>query len=80
VTADGNSLIVDNTVLDKLFTVNSVTGASALINVAGLIPNSMDGLLLQGASPITATITSPLFDDPTTVAKYRDHLALPDGQ
>jgi hypothetical protein len=33
-TADGNTLIVDNTVLDKLFTVNPVTGASAPINVA----------------------------------------------
>lgn len=48
-TADGNTLIVDNTVLDKLFTVNLVTGASAPINVAGLIPNSMDGLLLAGS-------------------------------
>src|SRR6476469_10109139 len=35
-TADGNSLLVDNTVLDKLFTVNPVKGASAPINVAGL--------------------------------------------
>ena len=49
-TADGNTLIVDNTVLDKLFTVNPATGASAPINVAGLIPNSMDGLLLQRSS------------------------------
>jgi hypothetical protein len=102
-TADGNTLIVDNTVLDKLFTVNPATGASAPINVAGLIPNSMDGLLLQGSSlgvventantvirvtlshdlssgTITSTITSPLFDDPTTVAKYGDELALPNGR
>lgn len=102
-TADGNTLIVDNTVLDKLFTVNPVTGASAPINVTGLIPNSMDGLLLQGSSlwvventantvirvtlshdlssgTMTATITSPLFDDPTTVAKYGDDLALPNGR
>jgi hypothetical protein len=49
-TADDNTLIVDNTVLDKLFTVNPVTGASAPINAAGLIPDSMDGLLLEGAS------------------------------
>ena len=102
-TADGNSLIVDNTVLDKLFTVNPATGASAPISVAGLIPNSMDGLLLERSSlwvventantvirvtlshdlssgTITSTITSPLFDDPTTVAKYGDELALPNGR
>ena len=102
-TADGNTLIVDNTVLDKLFTVNPVTGASAAINVAGLIPDSMDGLLLEGASlwvventantvvrvtlshdlssgTITSTITSPLFDNPTTAAKYGDELALPNGR
>jgi len=102
-TADGNTLIVDNTVLDKLFTVNPATGASAPINVAGRIPSSMDGLLLQGSSlwvventantvirvtlshdlssgTITSTITSPLFDDPATVAKYGDELALPNGR
>jgi hypothetical protein len=102
-TADGNTLIVDNTVLDKLFTVNPVTGASAAINVAGLIPDSMDGMLLKGSSlwvventantvirvtlshdlssgTITSTITSPLFDNPTTAAKYGDELALPNGR
>jgi hypothetical protein len=102
-TPDGNTLIVDNTVLNTLFTVNPVTGASAPITVAGLIPNSMDGLLLEGSSlwvventanavirvtlsrdlssgTITSTITSPLFDDPTTVAKYGDELALPNGR
>jgi hypothetical protein len=102
-TADGNTLIVNNTVLDKLFTVNPVTGASAAINVAGLIAGSMDGMLLKGSSlwvventantvirvtlshdlssgTITSTITSPLFDDPTTVAMYKDELALPNGR
>jgi hypothetical protein len=29
---------------------------------------------------ITTTITSPLFDDPATVAKYGDDLALPNGR
>jgi hypothetical protein len=29
---------------------------------------------------ITSTITSPLFDDPTTVAKYGNELALPNGR
>ena len=89
--------------LDRLFTVNPVTGASAAINVASLIPNSMDGMLLEGSSlwvventsntvirvtlshdlssgTIISTITSPLFDDPTTVAKYGDELALPNGR
>jgi sugar lactone lactonase YvrE len=102
-TADGNTLIVNNTVLDKLFTVDPLTGASAAINVAGLIPGSMDGMLLEGSSlwvventantvvrvtlsrdlssgTITSTITSPLFDDPTTIAMYGDELALPNGR
>jgi hypothetical protein len=90
-------------VLDKLFAVNPVTGASAAINVAGLIPDSMDGMLLEGSilwvventantiirvtlshdlssGTITSTITSPLFDDPTTAAKYGGELALPNGR
>ena len=102
-TADGSTLIVNNTVLDKLFTVDPATGASAPIDVAGLIPGSLDGMLLQGRSlwvvenvantlirvtlrpdlssgTITSTITSSLFDDPTTVAKYGDRLALPNGR
>ena len=101
-TADGATLIVDNTVLNELFTVNPVTGASAPVDVAGLIPNSLDGMLLQGRSlwivedantlirvtldlglssgTITSTITSPLFDAPTTVAGFGDRLALPNGR
>ena len=102
-TADGSTLIVDNTVLDELFTVDPVTGASAPIDVAGLIPGSLDGMLLQGRSlwvvegvantlirvtlspdlssgTITSTITSSLFDSPTTVAKYGDRLALPNAR
>jgi hypothetical protein len=86
-----------------LFTVNPVTGASAPINISGLIPGSLDGMLLQGRSlwaventantlirvalspdlstgTITSTITSPLFDDPTTLAKFGDRLALPNGR
>ena len=80
-----------------------VLAAHGAFSTAGLIPNSMDGLLLQGSSlwvventantvirvtlshdlssgTMTATITSPLFDDPTTVAKYGDDLALPNGR
>jgi hypothetical protein len=102
-TADGSTLIVNNTVLNKLFTVNPVTGASAPIDVAGLIPGSLDGMQLQGRSlwvvedpantlirvtlspdlssgTITSTITSSLFDEPTTVAKFGDRLALPNGR
>jgi hypothetical protein len=102
-TADGSTLIVNNTVLDKLFTVNPITGSSAPIDVARLIPNSMDGLLLRGSTlwvventantvirvtlshdlssgTITSTITSPLFDDPTTVARFGDEFALPNGR
>ena len=41
---------MDNTVLDKLFTVNPATGASAPINVVGLIPDSIHGMLLEGSS------------------------------
>src|SRR4029077_20004618 len=36
-TTDGSALIVDDTVLDRLFTVNPVTGASAPVDVSGLI-------------------------------------------
>jgi len=102
-TADGSTLIVDNTALNKLFTVDPVTGASAPVNVAGLIPGSLDGMLLQGeklwvvenvanmliqvalspglsSGTITSTITSPLFEDPTTVAKFGDRLALPNAR
>jgi len=102
-TADGSTLIADNTVLDKLFTIDPATGASAPVDVAGLIPGSLDGMLLQGRSlwvvegvantlirvtlspdlssgTITSTITSSLFDSPTTVAKYGDRLALPNAR
>jgi len=102
-TADGSTLIVDNTALNKLFTVDPLTGASAPVNVAGLMPGSLDGMLLQGGrlwvvenvantliqvtlSPdlssgtITSTITSPLFEDPTTVAQFGDRLALPNAR
>ena len=102
-TADGSILIVDNTALNKLFTVDPLTGASAPDTVAGLIPGTMDGMLLQGrrlwiveglantliqvtltsdlsSGTITSTITSPLFEVPTTVAQFGDLLALPNGK
>jgi sugar lactone lactonase YvrE len=102
-TADGSTLIVNNTALNKLFTVDPATGASAPVNVAGLIPGSLDGILLQGrrlwavegvantliqvtltsglsSGTITSTITTPLFDEPTTVTKFGDRLALPNAR
>ena len=47
-TADGATLIVNHTALGALFTVNPATGASATIDVDGLIPGTLDGLLLAG--------------------------------
>ena len=47
-TADGSTLIVAHTVLGALFTVDPATGASAPIAVDGLIPLTMDGILLVG--------------------------------
>ena len=47
-TADGSTLIVGHTVLGAVFTVDPATGASAPIAVDGLIPPTLDGLLLVG--------------------------------
>jgi hypothetical protein len=47
-TANGATLIVNHTALGGLFTVNPATGASAAIDVDGLIPGTLDGLLLAG--------------------------------
>ena len=47
-TGDGSTLIVNHTSLGKLFTVDSATGESAEITVAGLLPGTLDGLLLAG--------------------------------
>lgn len=47
-TANGAILIVNHTALGALFTVNPATGASATIDVDGLIPGTLDGLLLAG--------------------------------
>ena len=45
---DGRRLIVNHTALGALFTVNPVTGASRPIEVSGLAPGTLDGLLLEG--------------------------------
>jgi sugar lactone lactonase YvrE len=47
-TADGATLIVNHTALGQLFTINPATGASAAIDVDGLIAGTPDGLLLAG--------------------------------
>ena len=47
-TADGSTLIVNHTGLGKLFTIDSHTGVSAELAVEGLIPRTLDGLLLVG--------------------------------
>jgi hypothetical protein len=47
-TDDGSTLIVNHTVLGALFTVDPATGASAPIAVEGLLPFTLDGLLLAG--------------------------------
>jgi hypothetical protein len=39
---------VNHTALGALFTVDPATGASAAIDVDGLIPGTLDGLLLAG--------------------------------
>jgi sugar lactone lactonase YvrE len=47
-TPNGSTLIVDHTALGKLFRVDPATGASTAITVEGLIPGTLDGLLLSG--------------------------------
>ena len=47
-TPNGATLIVNHTALGALFTVDPATGASAPIDVAGLVPGTLDGQLLAG--------------------------------
>jgi hypothetical protein len=47
-TSDGSTLIVNHTALGRLFTIDPATGASDAIDVAGLMPDTLDGLLLAG--------------------------------
>jgi sugar lactone lactonase YvrE len=99
-TPDGRTLIVNNSQLGALFTINPRTGASASIAVDGLIPGAPDGLLLTSRhtlwvvensantlvrvrlsadlsrGTIRATVTSPRFEFPTTVAKHGDDLGV----
>jgi hypothetical protein len=47
-TPDGSRLIVNHTALGQLFTLDPVTGVSEAIEVDGLIPGTLDGILLAG--------------------------------
>jgi sugar lactone lactonase YvrE len=47
-TADGSRLIVNHTALGELFTVDPASGASEAIDVDGLIPGTLDGIVLAG--------------------------------
>lgn len=47
-TRDGSRLIVNHTALGQLFMVDPVTGVSEAIDVEGLVPGTLDGLLLAG--------------------------------
>lgn len=49
-TPDGSTLIVNHSALGALFTVDPATGVSEAIDVDGLIPGTLDGLLLTGRS------------------------------
>jgi sugar lactone lactonase YvrE len=47
-TRNGRTLMVNNTALGALFTVDPRTGASRAVGVDGLVPGTPDGLLLAG--------------------------------
>lgn len=47
-TPDGSTLIVGNSALGRLFTVDPATGASAVVEVDGIVPGTPDGLVLSG--------------------------------
>jgi sugar lactone lactonase YvrE len=47
-TPDGSTLIVNHSALGQLFTVDPATGVSEEIDVDGLVPGTLDGLLLAG--------------------------------
>lgn len=92
-TEDGKTLIVVNSTLGKLFTVDAATGASAEIDLGGASVTAGDGLWLEDdllyvvrnrlnqlavfelddddeptSAALVDTITSPLFEVPTTMA------------
>ena len=107
--ANGRTLIVINSATGKLFTVDAMTGESALINVDGMTFPTGDGILLNGSTlfvlqngnPSTVaanqidviklrhhrsegrlidTITNPLFETATTLARRGDLLVTVNSQ
>ncbi len=104
-TNDGRTLIVVNSTLGKLFTVDARTGASAEIDLGGASVSAGDGLWLEGdelyvvrnqlnqiavfelgdddrptVAELVRTITSPLFEVPTTMAIAGGRLAVVNAQ
>jgi hypothetical protein len=106
---DGRTLIVINSATGKLFTVDAMTGESALIDVDGMTFPTGDGILLKGSTlfvmqngnPSTVaanqidviklrhhrsegrlvdTITNPLFETATTLARQGDLLVTVNSQ
>ena len=107
-TSDGRTLIVVNTATGKLFTVDAMTGDSAMIDVDGMTFPTADGLLLHGSTlfvlqnglaagvpnqivvvrlrhnrtegRVVDTLTSPLFETATTLARSGDVLVAVNSQ
>lgn len=104
-TEDGRTLIVVNSTLGKLFTVDARTGASAEIDLGGASASAGDGLWLEDdllyvvrnrlnqiavfelddddrptSATLVRTITSPLFEVPTTMAIAGGRLAAVNAQ
>lgn len=105
-TDDGRTLIVVNSTLGKLFTVDARTGASAEIDLGGASVSAGDGLWLEDdelyvvrnqlnqiavfeleddddrptSATLVRTITSPLFEVPTTMAIAGGRLAAVNAQ
>lgn len=104
-TEDGRTLIVVNSTLGKLFTVDARTGASAEIGLGGATATAGDGLWLEDdllyvvrnrfnqiavfelndddrptSATLVDTITSPLFEVPTTMAIAGGRLAAVNAQ
>lgn len=101
--APDGTLIVGNTSLAGVFTVDPDTGASEAIDLGGPLPDANDGILLEGnvlwivanfsnqvlkvklasdlsSGTIADTVTSDLFQVPTTVAVQGNRLVLVNGR
>ncbi|HEX3090095.1 MAG TPA: hypothetical protein VHQ23_15685 [Ilumatobacteraceae bacterium] len=107
-TANGRTLISINSATGELFTIDAMTGESALIDVGGMTFPTGDGILLQGRTlyvlqngnapgginqidviklrrnltegRLVDTITNPLFETATTLARKGDLLVAVNSQ